>query len=86
MGSMFSAPPVPTYSPVQYVAPSAVTQNNTASNDADNTQQNTQEEDAVKDIIRKTTRGRSSLIQTSYRGVLGEGNALVPQRKNLLGE
>lgn len=51
-----------------------------------------QDEDNVRDVIRRQTRGRSSTIQTSYRGVLEENEraslptSLSPKRKNLLGE
>lgn len=85
MGSLFSAPSVPSVSPLSYVPTSQP--NATATPIVNNTPvSSTESEDAVKDVIRKTSRGRSSTIQTSFRGVLGETNALVPQRKSLLGE
>ena len=83
MGSMFSAPSVPSYSPVQYIAPSYA---NNAVSQSSNDDEMQSSEEAVKNVIRKTSRGRNSLIQTSYRGVLGESNSLIPQRKSLLGE
>jgi len=91
MGSLFS-PPVPAYSPVSYAAPvvSAPIQTPEPQTIIQETQQNSEtdnnDESVVKDIIKRSSRGRSSLIQTSYRGVLGEGDALSPQRKSLLGE
>jgi hypothetical protein len=90
MGSLFS-PSVPTYSPVSYTPAAIQTSPQPQQNESPETQQNTQtdsnEEDVVKDIIKRNTRGRSSLIQTSYRGVLGEASApTAPQRKSLLGE
>ncbi len=90
MGSLFSSPSVPSVSPVSYVPTTTVVQR-TATTTAKpktttTTTQPSEKEDAVKDIIRKSSRGRSSTIQTSFRGVLGETNALVPKRKSLLGE
>ena len=85
MGSLFSRPSMPTVSPVSYV-PTSTTITETPSVETTTTPSSSESEDAVKDIIRNTTRGRSSTIQTSFRGVLGETNTLVPQRKSLLGE
>ena len=92
MGSLFSQS-VPRYSPVSYTPQ---TQGRTvASSDEDGdatlktSQQsdggNSAEEESIKDIIRRNTRGRNSLIQTSYRGVLTDVSSLSPQRKKFIG-
>ncbi len=86
MGSLFSSPSVPTYSPVQYVPPQSVQKNSANEKPTPSINQDSDDENQVKDVIKRSARGRNSLIQTSYRGVLGEANALVPQRKSLLGE
>lgn len=95
MGSLFS-PSVPstpafTYQPTG--SQPTPTNISTSSDEGDNTQttnseapSSQQDEDSVRDFIRRTNRGRNSLIQTSYRGVLTDTNNLTPQRKNLLGE
>ena len=89
MGSLFSSPSVPTVSPVAYV-PSSQSQTNVAKTVSTQTSSSTSQpddtEDAVRDIIRKSSRGRSSTIQTSFRGVLDETSSLAPKRKTLLGE
>ena len=86
MGSLFS-PSVPRYSPVSYTPAIASSVNETSGEGetSPNTSQDNEEE-IVRDIIRRNFRGRNSTIQTSYRGVLGEDNALAPKRKTLLGE
>lgn len=88
MGSLFS-PVVPAYSPMVY-APSTPRVNSSSPDNAGAPQTGGEEtferEDSVRDFIRRTNRGRNSLIQTSYRGVLSDLNSLAPQRKNLLGE
>jgi len=87
MGSLFSTPSTPTYSPVSYVVPSTsvnattITTDNSTENDTTDTDTET-----VQDVIGRVARGRSSTIQTSFRGVLGDSNSLAPQRKTLLGE
>lgn len=84
MGTLFSKPSVPAYSPVQYVSPTS-TQENVS--DSEVSQSETlNEEEAVKDVVRRASRGRNTTIQTSYRGVLNQDNKLSPQRKTLLGE
>lgn len=87
MGSLFSSPSVPSISPVSFV-PTTTTTNVTPTTETPSveTSPSSNSEDAVKDVIKRTSRGRSSTIQTSFRGVLGETNTLVPQRKSLLGE
>lgn len=83
MGSLFSAPSVPTYFPVTYVAPSTSVNPTMVTPSTDGSSTDTE---TVKDVISRVSRGRSSTIQTSFRGVLGESNSLAPQRKTLLGE
>ena len=91
MGSLFT-PSMPRYSPVNYVSQASeggqTTENYSAiANKAEGQQQpNESDEKSVRDMIRRNARGRNSLIQTSYRGVLTDINSLAPQRKNLLGE
>ncbi len=87
MGSFFS-PKVPSYTPFTYKSSTQQTASRKLVGDLnDQPSTPTKSEDGVRDVIRRSTRGRSSLIQTSYRGVLGEANApFTPQRKNLLGE
>ena len=88
MGSLFSQS-VPRYSPVSYAPQTQSTTDAPSQNDKLTVQQNNQnaaEEDSLKDVIRRSSRGRNSLIQTSYRGVLTDVSSLAPQRKNLLGE
>jgi len=84
MGSLFSAPPIPTIPFVQSAPPSTsvnpVSIERPLISDPDNN------DEVVKDVIRRASRGRSSTIQTSFRGVLGQSNQLAPQRKILLGE
>jgi len=84
MGSLFSAPPIPTIPFVQS-APSS-TSVNPASVERPSISVPDNNDEVVKDVIRRASRGRSSTIQTSFRGVLGESNSLSPQRKTLLGE
>jgi hypothetical protein len=43
-------------------------------------------DEQIRNVIQRAQRGRNSLIQTSYRGVLTDVTSLAPQRKNLLGE
>ncbi len=89
MGSLFSNSQ-PGYTPTLR----QTTQVNVPTSDGQEAQEeNVSDDENVRDVIRKTTRARSSTIQTSYRGILGDdgddfarSNALVPQRKNLLGE
>jgi hypothetical protein len=87
MGS-FLPQSAPKYSPItyvseqQYVAPKEI--NAAQSTSSSNT--NSADEDAVKKIIKRSNKGQSALIQTSYQGVLTNVNQLAPQRKNLLGE
>ena len=87
MGSLFSSA-TPSYTPTQSVATNSVTQD--VPNDDGVETPDLKNEEAVRDVVRKSSRGRSSTIQTSYRGVLEEGDnapiTLTPQRKNLLGE
>ena len=89
MGSLF-LPVTPTYSPMVYTSSSSVSSSQSGSpsdagsDDGDSPSQTQQ--DNLRDFIRRTNRGRNSLIQTSYRGVLNDMNDLVPQRKTLLGE
>jgi|GEM_PF-1508794 len=99
MGSFF-APSVPTYSPVTYTPPQTTStlSSDTTSNDQtteSTTTTTTSETEAINDVIKRTNRGRSSLIQTSYRGVLNEQSDasdstplsnFTPKRKTLLGE
>lgn len=85
MGSLFSAPPIPTSPSVQYVAPSTSV-NPTTIEQKSNESTIDDENDSVKNVIRRTNRGRSSTIQTSYRGALNANSTISPQRKNLLGE
>jgi len=95
MGSLFSTP-VPSAPPVTYVpqvstVPPSPQQSSSSQpvgtqNQSVNAEVNTDDEDAVKDIIKRTTRGRNSTIQTSYRGVLNTNEGIAPQRKTLLGE
>ena len=94
MGSLFS-PSVPQYSPVIYQPPRVEApgfsfpdnkgDTNTAQTSSGQ-KEKIEDEDNIRDLIRRNARGRNSLIQTSYRGVLTDMNSLVPQRKNLLGE
>ena len=91
MGSFFS-PSVPKYSPVTYTPPQSVTSTTTytpSPSESDNgeNQQNSDDTQAITNVI-KRNRGRSSLIQTSYRGVLNEESDGInaPKRKTLLGE
>ena len=84
MGSLFSSPSVPTVSPVAYV-PSSQSQTNIPQIPSSPAKPDETEE-AVRDIIRKSSRGRSSTIQTSFRGVLDETSSLAPKRKTVLGE
>jgi len=86
MGSLFSTPSIPSISSVQYVAPSTSINPTSLEPQTIDQPQSSETEDVVKDVIRRSQRGRSSTIQTSFRGVLGETNTLVPQRKSLLGE
>jgi hypothetical protein len=90
MGSLFSTPSVPTVSPVSYVpqqvAPPSTSINPTTVKDTSQNKKKEDDDAAVKDIIKRATRGRSSTIQTSFRGVLEEANTLAPKRKTLLGE
>ncbi len=83
MGTLFSTPSVPTYSPVKYVAPISATTEEVAEMGGN---QKSSDEGVVKDTVRRTLGGRNATIQTSYRGVLNQGNKLSPQRKTLLGE
>lgn len=92
MGSLFS-PSTPAYSPVSYSPPvrTISTPAPVASISSPSTVTNTDsktDEDIAKDIIKRTTRGRNSTIQTSYRGVLDpiSNGTIAPQRKSLLGE
>ncbi len=90
MGSLFS-PSVPSYSPVSYTPQVVSAPKQTPTQPTEKTQQNRQaetpDEEVIRDVIKRSTRGRSSLIQTSYRGVLGEASTpTAPQRKSLLGE
>lgn len=101
MGSLFS-PSVPQYPVFTYQPRNNATNKPTQQTPATNTSvdsesnpvetaQNNQQarsesEESVRDFIRRTNRGRSALIRTSYRGVLTDLNRLAPQRKNLLGE
>lgn len=85
MGSLFKSPSVPQYAPVTYNAPPQNSQS-TAQPDSANESVGTTESDNAREVIRRTTRGRNSTIQTSYRGVLNATNTLAPQRKSLLGE
>ncbi len=89
MGSLFS-PVTPTYSPMVYT-PSSGTNSGQSRSPAENGTNDSNVsvpsgEENLRDFIRRTNRGRNSLIQTSYRGVLNDMNDLVPQRKTLLGE
>lgn len=85
MGSLFSSPSTPSAPSVKFEAPSTSVNPTTATSSVDQTQ-TPETEDAVRDVIRRSSRGRSSTIQTSFRGVLGDANSLAPQRKTLLGE
>jgi hypothetical protein len=81
MGSIFKKPKIPTYRP----APTIVQRPIIPEPDTSDSDHEAEAEKA-RDIVRRASRGRGSTIRTSFRGVLGENNSLVPQRKNLLGE
>lgn len=83
MGTLFSTPSVPAYSPISSASSSTET---SVSDSEVPSAEIPNDENAVKDVVRRASRGRHSTIQTSYRGVLGQGNTLSPQRKTLLGE
>ena len=89
MGSLFSPPSVPTFSPVQLTPQASVNKPTPTESEPQtpNTETEIDEQEIVRDIVRRNFRGRNSLIQTSYRGVLNdESTSLAPQRKTLLGE
>jgi hypothetical protein len=92
MGSFFKTP-TPTYTPLSYVPQTvnpprsvALQDNETESVNTKPETKNDDQEDSVRSFLKRNMRGRNSLIQTSYRGVLTSTNDLSPQRKNLLGE
>ena len=88
MGSLFSYSKPSSYTPMSYAIPQASKPQSpvTVSNQDTEISKDKDEIAKVEDVIRRTTRGRNSTIQTSYRGVLTEQTALMPKRKNLLGE
>lgn len=88
MGSLFS-PVVPQYTTLSYTPQTTTTATssaNTSATETADTSTGSDDEESVRDLIRQANRGRSSLIQTSYRGVLSDTSDLSPQRKSLLGE